>query len=503
MGGFLSKIFGSLFGGDDPEAQKKRILKQIAKNLSKTRYKFYKIGSDQVLPAYGKFFFDLYKIISPVQLSFQQQMNPAVYKNMVIDYSLSDEQKIAIEELNEESIMAMSKSMPFEALKQKIKQNIDLITSDFDMDKIARIDGLYNKLVQFKAFCLYDYYFMLKKFDSSIREGDFSHTPKFEPIDAAYISEDLKDFLSVLYVMPLEDSWADLWEMFKAVKGNEPVKAGQWAKICSRLNSMKVENVFDMMIQLISKNPDYHTDVEYKNESIVESFIDKIKKQAQSAIAKLEADQKNSKVSSILQQIFGTTEVVSLKNYTEAGSAIFERKALGSYQYAKPLNYLKAFLVEYVKRVIREYNDLVTIRGKWTNQALSTQMSDDYNVLLEASDEIAAYDEKLCEDQELGVKIKTLLPQTDRNRDAANIIRTTLKDSNEFAKLEIVKCSKALISYAKSVKSLLEDYQKPHPELLMNWKELERFSDQPMAKLGVEIYKKIYLIASLMQNFLQ
>lgn len=503
MGGFFSNLFGSLFGGNDPESQKKRVLKQISKNLSKTRYKFYKIGNDQILPSFGKFFYDLYKIISPVQLSFQQQMNPAVYKNMVVDYSLSEQQKVAIEELTEESIMAMSKSMPFDELKQKIKQNIDLITSDFDMEKITKIDNLYNKLIQFKSFCLYDYYFMLKKFDSTIKEGDFSHSPKFEPIDAAYIAEDLKDFLSVLYVLPLEENWADLWDLFKTVKGNEPIKTGQWAKICSRLASMKAENVFDMMIQLISKNPDYHTDVEAKHESIVESFIDKVKKQAQSAIAKLEADQKNSKVSSILQQIFGSTEVIALKNYTETGSAIFERKSLGSYQYAKPLNYLKAFLVEYGKRIIREYNDLVTIRGKWTNQALSSQMSEDYNILLEASDEIAAYDEKLGEDQDLGMKIKTLLPQTDRNKDAANIIRTTLKDSNEFAKIEIVKCSKALISYAKSVKSLLEDYQKPHPELLMNWKELERFTDQPISKLGVEIYKKIYLIASLMQNFLQ
>lgn len=500
---FFSKLFAAIFGSDDPEAQKKRALKNISKSLKKTGYKFIEFGDDQVLPAYGKFFWDLYKIVASAQLTFQQQMNPAVYKNLVIDYSLSEEQKTAIEELEEENILQLSNNMPFEQLKEKIKQNIELISSDFDMEKINRIDDLYNKLMQFRSFCLYDYYFMLKKFDSRITEGDFSKTPKFEPIDATYIAEDLKDFVSVLYSMPLETSWSDVWDLFQKMRGAEPIKAGVWAKVCNKLNLMKAQNVFDMMLQLITKNPDYHSDFEAKRENIVESYLDKIRNQANAVVRKIEVEQKNNKVGGLLQQIFGTTDVVALKAYTENGSSIFERKNLGSYMYAKPLNYLKSFLVEFVKKNVREYNDLVIIRGKWTNQALSTQMSEDYNSLLESSDSIAQYDEKLCEDQEFGSKIKTWLPQTDRNKDAANIIRTILKDANDFAKEELIKCTRSLISYAKSVKSLIEDHQKSHPELLMNWKELERFSEQPIQTVGVDIYKKIYLIASLMQNFLQ
>ena len=502
MASFFSKLFGSLFSGGDPEAEKKRVLKGIAKNLSKTKYKFYKIGSDQVLPSFGKFFFELYKILSPAQLSFQQQMNPALYKNMVIDYSLSDEQKVAIEELSEENITAMMKNVPFNQLKEKVASNIELLSSGFDMDRINKVDDLYNKLIAFKAFCLYDYYFMLKKFDSSIREGDFGRSPKLEPIDASYIADDLKEFVAVMYVLPFGESWDDLMQMFKTLKGVEPVKPAQWSKICARLNGMRTENIFDMMIQLITKNPSYHTDVEIKRETVVEAYLDKIKNQAQATIRKLESDQKNSKVGSLLLQIFGTPEVVSLKNYTENGSAIFERKGLGSYQFAKPLNCLKAFLVEYVKKELREFSDLVVVRGQWSNQALSSQMSDDYNLLLESCEEIIAYDDKLSEDREIGTKIKTLLPQTERSKDAANIIKTTLKDVNDFAKNELVKCTRALISYAKNVKAILEDHKKQRPELIINWKELERFAEHPVDEVAVEIYKKIYLLASLMQNFL-
>ena len=90
---FFQKLFSSLFSGNDPEAEKNRQLKQIAKNHSRSGYKFYKPGSDQVLPQFGKFFYDIYKIISPAQIFFQNQQNPNFYKNLVIDYSLTESQK--------------------------------------------------------------------------------------------------------------------------------------------------------------------------------------------------------------------------------------------------------------------------------------------------------------------------------------------------------------------------------------------------------------------------
>ena len=56
MGSFFSNIFSSLFGGNDPEAVRKRMLKNIAKNLQKTKYHFYKASSHEADPSLAKFF---------------------------------------------------------------------------------------------------------------------------------------------------------------------------------------------------------------------------------------------------------------------------------------------------------------------------------------------------------------------------------------------------------------------------------------------------------------
>lgn len=503
-GSFFSRLFGSLMGGKDPEAEKKRRLKAIAKNLSKTRYKFYKAGADQALPSFGKFFFDIYKAISPSQIMFNSQQNPNYYKTFVVDAMLSESQKKLIESLTEETIQTLSNTMPFEQLKEKIKNDLSNFSGEFDQAKIQEIDAAYTKLMAFKAFCTFDYYFILKKFDSTLHENEFNRTPKFNTIDASYIADDLKDFISIVNILPLTSDWTDIMQIFRASKGVEPIKPAQWQKIMVRLSQMKASRVFEMIIQLTTKNPDYEVTSEEKHEQIVETYIDKIKTQATTTIRKLENEQQNSKIDSLVMQIFNTTTIHAVKYYTDQAGANYQKKNLGGFDYAKQLNYIKAFLLEYVKKDVREFADLVLIRGKWSTAQLSSQMSDAYNSLLEASEKITAFDKKLSEeDGEFGTKLKTLLPRADRDKESANIIKTTLRDANGLAKEFVVNTTKNLISFAKSTKSLIEDYQKQRPEMLINWKELERFAEHPIKDLAVEVYKRIFLIVSLMQEMMK
>jgi len=60
------------------------------------------LNSDQILPPFGKFFFELYKAVGACQLWFQNQENPNQLKHMVVEYSLSEQQRHLAEELTEE-----------------------------------------------------------------------------------------------------------------------------------------------------------------------------------------------------------------------------------------------------------------------------------------------------------------------------------------------------------------------------------------------------------------
>ncbi|MCI1208313.1 MAG: DUF5312 family protein [Treponema sp.] len=501
-GNFFINLFAALFGNKNPEAEKKRQLRIISKDLSKTHTRYYKINSDEALPALAKFFYELYKAAAPAQALFQNAENENIFKNFVINYSLNEKQHQLTEDFSEGSIRAKAKTVPLNELSSKMKQDLDLFLGEFDADSINKINNLYSNLLAFKKFCTFDYYFLLKKFDSSLRERVFNTTPRFEKINAEYIAEDLQDFVEIIYGIPEHEDWSTLMKLFRDAKGTEPITANVWNKILAKLENLKRTQVFEMMIQLITKNPGWNFTVSNPVENIIDPYLQKITSITEKTLKNLAAEEKNSKAGKLLMQIFGTNVVLRLANYTEQNSVTLETKGIGSYTFSQPLNYMKAFLIEFVKKDIREYADLVLIRGEWATNALSIPMSDAYNALLEISNQITAFDERLAEDGEIGSKIKTMMPRAGRDREARNIINTLTNDANDAARDFLIRGTKNLVTIAKTVKSLIEDYSKKSPELVINWKELDHFAEHPIKELGIEVYKKIYLFTALMQTFL-
>ena len=122
--------------------------------------------------------------------------------------------------------------------------------------------------------------------------------------------------------------------------------------------------------------------------------------------------------------------------------------------------------------------------------------------MLELSNKIVEFDETLAESGAISNKLKALLARCDRDKEAVNIIRTLLKDINSSARDILVAGTQDIISFARNLTLVLEDYAKPHPELVINWKELEHYADYNIKETAVAVYKKLHLFVTLMQGFL-
>ncbi|HZK19417.1 MAG TPA: hypothetical protein VFC68_01690 [Treponemataceae bacterium] len=499
---FFDKIM-SLFNRNDPEADKKRMLKAIAKQLNRSKFKFYKTNGNIALPDLAKLFYTIYKLVSPAQASFQNNPNPSVYKNLIIQSQLTETQRKLASQLEEENIFQQAKKMPIKKLKAFAQETLSAYMAEFDTDKIEKIDSMYNKLIYFMEFCKFDYYFLLRKYDPNITERNFTYKPKFESIRGEYIVEDLQNFTSIAWSMPLEDDWTDVFTFLKDYRRLDAIAINQWNKLTRRLIALRDQGIFEMVIQISMEDPRYKTIITSYDEHIIESELEKTKKQVREIIEKIAKKQKLAKTDDLLQQVFGSGVVVMLKHYTQSANVNFSKHNVSHYEHYQPLNYLKAFLIEYFKKDIREFSDLVLIRGKWVSATLASPMSDAYHNLLNISTQISDFDISLSEEEELGTKLKNYCMRADRDKEARKIANNIITDANKKALELLTEAVQDIIEYARNIKALLEDYEKKRPELIINWKELARFADQPIKKQGVSIYKKLYLLISLLKLFLQ
>jgi hypothetical protein len=502
-GGFFQNLFAAIFSSSNPEAEKKRKLKSLAKTISKTKYHaFYKPNSAEFTESFGKLMFDIYKVVFPAQQLYKNSQSIAVFKHHIINYSLSEKQLDLLAQLDEQKISEMAKQIDIKNLNEQVEQKLQIFLAEFDNTKTAKIESIYKAYSIFKDFCTFDYYLLLKKYDSSLREGVFSTPPKLEKVNAEYIIDDLKDFLSVAYSITADDiAWNDFFNMLKEIYGKEFISPSVWKKIIVKIKNIQMSKSLDLIIQHCTQDFKYETSLQYRYESLIEPYIDKLQNETRESLSKITSALKDSKTNSICMQIFGKTDVQTLNYYVESYNPVLDKKGLSVYEYAVPLNYLKTFLIEYIKKDIREYFDVVVIRGQW-DSTLSAPISNAYQELLTISDRISEFDEMMSEEGSLGIKIKTLLPKTSHDTTAENIINRVVSDANDAAKGYIYTSTQNLITIGKTVKQLLEDYAKPKPIIVKNWKSLEKFIDVPMKEFCVNIYKKIYLFVQLMQQYL-
>jgi len=500
----IEKILSIFASMGDPDAEKKKILRAIGKDLTRSRFKFIRTKGNEALPGLARFFYELYKVTAPAQVFLQNAGSSAALRSFVIESYLTDEQKKFSERLTESWILEQSRSLDLKTLAERCQSDLATFLAFFDSERTREIDASFNTLVSFANFVNFDFYFLLKKFDSSLPERNFGYKPKFETINAEYVADDLADFLEVFLSLDLEADWAKVFEALKEYRNAEIIQVDSWNRILGPSAEVRRSQVLEQFVRFMKKDPYWSAQPRFPTERIVEPFQQKIRTQVETLIQKIGAEMRNAKIGEVSHQIFGTSVVVRMKNYAEKANVVFAKKMLGGYTQVQSLNYLKAYLMDHFKKDIREIVDILLIRGKWSTTVQSQQLSDSYHALLEVSSDILSFDDSLGDDTDLGNRIRSALAKSDRDKEQLKYVRTMLKDVNDKATALVTKSAVNLIQLGRQLKFLIEDLSKTGRHVvILNWKEIEGASSGNIRTQLVESYKKIYYMVQLLQNFVR
>ncbi|HRS03583.1 MAG TPA: DUF5312 family protein [Treponema sp.] len=500
---FLEKLLSLFTGGTDSESEKRRQLKQIARDITKNKYKFYKVRGEEVQPIFAKLFYDIYKILSPAQVFLQNADKSNQLKQIVIETFLDKPMLELQERLSEESIKERAKNTTIKDLVQQLNSDLTNFMAGFDGERSSSIDRCYNQILTFVQLVNFDYFFLLKKFDANISERNFTYKPQFEPIRGEYISDDIKDFLEILYAIDFDQDWKQAFTALKNYKGVEVVAVDQWNKLVNVFRDLKRSGIFELMVRHIDKNPAWLPKPNIPNEYILDAYLQKIRTQVEVLIQQLVQERRNAKIDELAKLIFGTSAVSRLKNYTEKANVSFQKKMLGGFIHIQGLNYLKAFLLDFFKKDIRELCDLLLVRGQWSTNILSQQLSESYHEIMTISDKLITFDDSLADDGDMGGRLRIAIAKADRDKEQVKYVRTLLKGINDEALKFITLSAQNLIIIGKNLKQVLEDYQRNPHELIINWKDIENSSEKPIDQRITEIYKVIYYFVQLMQFFVK
>jgi len=500
-GGFLSRILAFFSSGNDPEREKKRQLKEIGKDLQRQKYKFYKPKSGEALPSMARFLFEIYKVVGPAQSLLVGADESNALRTIIIESRHTERQAKMRQLFSDEAIRAHSQKVDTKKLVARIKDAMATYFGGFDANVVKEINETYNLMQLFVAFAKYDYYFVLRKFDSTIQEGNYSSTPRFDTINAEYVTDDIKDFLEVALALPSDANWDPVFDVLTEYKGVEVLDRAAWKKVTIGIQNVLRSGILPKIVQHVDENPQFVPQAPVKQQHIVESYLNLLKTQVEATIQKLIKEQQTSKKQQMLKVIFGTTAVQRSKNYTEAMNMMFTRKRIAGFQHVEAINYLKAFLIDYFKGEIRQIvSDILIVRGEWSDQITSNRLSDAFYAVMNVAQQITDFDDSLGEEGELGMKLKKATNRViDRDPASAQSLRQQLQEINEQAGEMVRESANNLIEVGKILKLLIEDLERERPEVVLNWKDLEGYTEESLKAMLVKNYKRIYYFVQLMQ----
>ena len=495
----FNKVISFITGETEVLSDKDVLLKQLTKEVTQNKYaKFYKVKQGEVDIAFAQYFFNLYREIYPLQNFLKDPARETKIKQISLEAFLDKNVMEVIKRLSPDGI-AERKRNSGDNLPKLLNDDLAALAAGFSSPRIAAADKCYNLILAMKQLVTFDFCSLLRKFDPEILEGDFVAQPKFTPVEASILTAQISSFSFSIPVSGEADDWKTVFQILKYCKGgSDVIPLPQWLGILSSLKDLKLSRIFELINRLATGNPILEIKHYVPDGLLSATWLEQKTNEVRKIITGIAGSQRNSQINALEQAVFDNIAPLNLNFYIREKERILIDKGLDNYVYAPALNHLNSFVQVYFKKEINELCDILLVRGQWTNSSASRAMSDAFHAIAEIVNEIIQLDNTLDEEGSNGPRLRSALLRVDRDKTQTRYINSIIGSINEEALNIINQTVPSLIVVGKHFKMLMDDHEKKHPELIMNWKELSGFSKSPLIQRITAAYKKINYFVQLM-----
>lgn len=499
----FDKIIDFFTGLTNEDRIKLKKLKDISRDIKSFKYKFYNYKKDQILPQLPKKLYELYRLLQYLARYFDINSHKKSIKLLIFDLFVDKSIEKIKENLEFSAINNMLKN------SSNVKESVELIkgylndyVKFFSSDVIRKVDYTYNSIVDFANLTSYDWLFLLKKFDSEINELNFTYTPEFELIDGKYVLDDLISLNDYLVTIDFNKDWKYIFEYLKAVSSDDNM-IGIMKKAIQICRELKKDDHLTKIIQLISKDPFFTPKKFASNTKIVQDYLMDFQREVRESIEKTLKEIKREKIDGLLINIFNKTAIVRLKFYNERLNELLIKKGANTFQYIEPLNYLKAFFLDYCKGEIKSRIDELLIKGTWCTHTESSSYSALSDHFTKISDMILEFDNSLSEDESYGKSIRKLTMSVKHDALALNNLKKLVLNIDNDALSILQDGLKVLNHTANKIKLLIDDYKLKNPKIIIDFNKVKwNFTDDPGTELS-RLYNKIANFIALLKYFIK
>jgi hypothetical protein len=499
----LDKVFSFISGDNEPDPEKRNFLRQILKDLNDNKYsKFYKPRSEEIDPVFAQTLYEIYKVIYPASAFVRDLNKTARIRQFALEIFMDKPTLALVQRLNPQVIERQIKSTSPQELIPRLNEDLSALTAAFDDSRMRAVNVTNNQIIAFTQFVTYPFFLVLQKFDPNLPEEPEDYQPKFAAARAKDITKNLEDMTAILAPLNPSENWKTVLTIMKLSNGGvEVIPLEKWNAVIRLVKDIRDSRILEQIIQYSMRNPLWQGKLKIPNERFAQVWLENTQTEARHIINELSTREWSAQVNTLAQAVFGTPEVVRLQYYIPRENETLTRKGLDGYIYAPGLNYLAAFIGDFINREFQDICDILLIRGQWIISSASREMSEAFHAVKELYSGIVELDETLGEKGRNGPRLKAALIRVDRDRSQIRYINAIVAGINDEARGFITTATEQFVILENHMKHVVEDFTKNPHDLIFNWKELVTFSKNPMGPRLNDAYQKISYFVRLLHCF--
>lgn len=498
---FIDKLLEFFTGKNNEQRLKEKQLKNIAHSLGQNS-KFFNVRKMVIQPAFSSLIYSVFRNSQQIAKYFDLKNRRSSIKDFLIDSMLDKKVKELRAELESDKIIEYVKTAqdPAKAIAV-VQKRLKLFLSYFDNKKSAEINHTYNQICNLSSLICYEWYFFIRKFDSSISESNLTYSPSFASLEGKYVVEDLIVINDELNGINLNDDFQNVFHYLEEVSNDKGI-GSCLKKIIDNLKKLKSNGNMTKMICLIAEDPYFKPKSFSTNEKITSDYLKKIQELTKQTLKEVVTILNRDKVNDLVSQIFGTTIISRMKNYSLKLSDFLVSKGVPmTLDYVDPMNYISAFLTDICMDEIKDRIDILVIKGEWKTAETSREFVAVLEDIAKMVKRVANFDASCAEEGTYGKELRRHSVVVKDASAKASVKRTVEEINNEA--LGLINDTIALcVEIGKAMKTLIEDYNLATPVLIVNFKKIKWINEDFNTDM-VMVYKKVVNMVNVLKRYIK
>ncbi|MDR1326220.1 MAG: DUF5312 domain-containing protein [Treponema sp.] len=482
---------------DSPDMNQRRLLTMVTRDLSRSRHhKWYRVRKQELTIEAGNFFYDLYRLSAHAGISMQNAAESKQLKEIAVEFHMDKSLLELKEHLSPQAITEAAANLTNEYLSVRVERDITQFNTAFDTAFIENADRYYNLLLMFSQFVTFDFLTVLKQFDPFISDQESIFQPRVKQTSAKKVIELIKDFLEISYPLEENQDWATMLNLANQYKENVGITLDEWKMLLVQLSLIQTTSILVLIVRHVDQDPLWKSIPRIQREHITDLYRTTVVDAAKACLDSIIQEREQKQLAQLLAAVFGPNEVENrMHYYTLEEDDVLRKNGLEGYTYIHELNYLKAFILDFYKKDIKELFDMCVLRGQWLKTDMNRQFTDSFHEVLTGFEEFLDFDNSLSVEGSLGAKLHSSLAKT---KSQAPIVLSTI---NNKAQELLKSLTKSLAEIEILLKSLFDDQSSRTSQLIRNWDALETVGT-PLRQRFADIYQKLSNFVEVLHLFL-